>query len=206
MRWAQGLGKHSESIRTWTDSLSHIAQVVALLVGGIWTYRVFVLSEAPSLEARGDISVNLDWQALTSPSDSCLGRFRVVFNNQGKRALDLRQVRVEGWLTDGLPSKPAPREISTETLVARGQKFFDRGYPGSVLIGHYPPGIGRHDMFFWQFQNKAPDKTALFRVTLSTCPKQEQAAAYAWDFICNPKNGGAEPPHQQASPAPPTHS
>jgi hypothetical protein len=175
------LKRHEGSIQTWSASLSHIAQVIALLLAGIWTYRTFYLSENPGLEPRGEASVDLHWDAFQDSNDICLAVLTVRFHNMGKRSIDVRNVRIIGWLSDRLSSVPGPRFIDSHDL-EHGLNFFDQTLPKSHLIDHYPPDADRHEGFVWYFQ-KQPKKFAYFKVELETEPPQAGNAT-AWKDVC----------------------
>ena len=135
MRLLAFLKKHEGSIQTWTDSLSHVAQVIALVLAGFWAYSTFYLTEKPGLEPRGLTEAELRWDPLPDAKDVCLAVFRVTFHNIGKRSINVTHVRIIGWLSDRLSGVAKPRLIEVNDL-EHGESFLDRTFPKATLIGH----------------------------------------------------------------------
>jgi hypothetical protein len=186
------LKAHRESIQIWTDSLSHVFQIVAILAAGIWTYRSFYLTEKPSLEPRGATTSTLAWDKVPYANDTCLGVFEVNFTNSGKRSIEVKGVQIEGWIVDQFPTTQKPRYIDVDEL-ARGGVLFAGGRFKSTLQAHYPPNANKSDTFIWQFR-KQDKKFVLLKVTLQTDPPQDESArsSYSWNDLCGASDSAAE--------------
>jgi hypothetical protein len=125
MSHRQWLANNREQIHSWTDVASHIAQVIALVLAGIWTYKTFFESERPSLEAKPDVASELSWAAAPDPG-FCDAQFKIEFQNNGKQSLDTAAIRVEGWLAEPRePSGGDPTLIDPDYLQKEGTPFFD---------------------------------------------------------------------------------
>jgi len=185
------LANNREQIHSWTDSVSHIVQVIALVLAGFWTYKTFFESERPSLEAKPDISSDLFWIVAPDPS-FCDAGFRVDFLNAGKQSLDTAKVHFEGWLAE-LPEATGsdPRPIDPQYLEHSGKKFFDQWYQGGPLTQHFPPGSSSHDTVNWRFK-RDPKLFVLLRATVDGTAlhgyfrREEHFSKQAsnWEAVC----------------------
>src|ERR1700676_190087 len=86
----------SEAVAKWTSGLVNVAQTIAIVIAGIWTYQKFIKMETPSLQPRPAIITELHW----SPSgqlDSCRANFVVTVRNDGKTLFTVENVLVRIW-------------------------------------------------------------------------------------------------------------
>src|ERR1051325_11739646 len=122
------------------------------MVAGVWTYRTFYLSEAPSLEPRGEVSVDLRLDSVPGARDLCQVSLAVKFDNFGKRTIDVKHAHLTGWLSDYSSADGGARVVDPRDF-EHGAKFADmteKAFPSRSLLGHYPPQpAGRHDVFIW---------------------------------------------------------
>jgi len=178
------LQKNQTEIRNWVDTLSKVAQVFAIVLAGIWTYKTFYESERPGLEPTLTTWATPRWAALPGESGICEGNLDVVVRNPGKRAVDVTGVRIRGWISDRVSMKSATPQLYTSGEVEKGLKFFDESVSSSVLIGHYPPGTEVTDTFVWFFRNEK-NKVALWKVDLQTSkPIRLGTKNYSWAYVC----------------------
>src|SRR6476660_8311872 len=90
------LGDHKDSINTWTDAASHVAVVASLVIGGLWTYRLFVLKEAPALEVNGQLDTDLRWTE-SREKGYCWANLHSDLKNKGISPFRVTNVRISGW-------------------------------------------------------------------------------------------------------------
>ena len=75
-------------IQACTDTLSHIAQILALLIGGFWTYKVFVRTQVPALEYRGSLTSGLIWDE-SAEKDLCWAAVTLDLKNEGVSSFEV---------------------------------------------------------------------------------------------------------------------
>jgi hypothetical protein len=173
------------------DVLSKIAQIFALLLAGVWTYKTFYQSEKPGLELRVNTSNTVTWAALPGDRNTCEATMSITVENTGKEAVDLTSVKIVGWMSDRIGLKSESPMLITRADLAKGEKFFDGFVPAPMLIGHFPPGGSRIDAFVWYFKNQQ-SKVAFWDVTYGTLkPTKFGRNTYFWDYVCR---GLPEPP------------
>jgi len=184
-KWVDYLKTNVNPIQSWTDSLSHIAQILALILAGIWTYKSFWQTDKPSLEPHLTSTADISWNRIPASKGVCEAVLDVTLENIGKRSVDVTQMRIKGWLVD------SPRPVDDKPLfspyddVMKGQQFFDQTFTGGYLIDHYPPGVKVEDSFTWYFKEKQA-KSAFWQVTFTTKETvRYNAAAAIGDFVCN---------------------
>ncbi|MCX6828323.1 MAG: hypothetical protein NT002_03460 [candidate division Zixibacteria bacterium] len=83
--------------KTWTDILTNIAEIAALVIGGIWTYRRFIKKRAPYPKAV----INHDISRVKLSEDKILIHIKTTFNNIGEILIQLRHR--ETWLQQITP-------------------------------------------------------------------------------------------------------
>ena len=177
--------KNHTAIQGWADTISKVAQVLALVLAGIWTYKTFYESEKPGLERRLSTSIARTWAAIPNDRDRCEVTLDVDVENTGKQAVDVTSVTIAGWISDRLPQKSGTPQFFDSRDVEAGQKFFDKSVDSPILVGHFPPGSTRTDAFVWYFKNE-PGKVALWKVKLTTSkPTQFGTSGYLWDYVCS---------------------
>lgn len=177
--------ENERTIGKWTDTASKLAQILALVLAGMWTYRTFYESEAPDLEARLDISSTVIWGDIPTSDDLCEAVVNVRVENPGKRAVDVKAVKVVGFVSDVPKKVDKPQYVSPES-VAHGDQFANESDPVSskTLIGHFPPHSTRNDSFVWYFK-KQPGKIAFWRFAFDTEQKlPSNIGTYNWDYLC----------------------
>jgi hypothetical protein len=182
------------------DTVSKVAQILALLLAGFWTYKTFYESERPGLELRVNAVNSAGWSALPGDRNTCEATLNAMVENTGKRAVDVTSVKIVGWLSDRVALKGKSPTLVTRADLTKGEKFFDESFskesnPSSLLIGHFPPGASRTDSFVWYFNNQQ-NKVAFWELTYGTSkPTQFGSNTYFWDYVCR---GLPEPEGKQA--------
>jgi hypothetical protein len=178
------LKAHEKPIESWTKSLSHIAQVLALILAGIWTYKSFWETERPSLEPHLTSTADIAWNKVPKKG-FCEAVLDVTLENIGKRSVDVTEMRIRGWLIDTpVPAGDDPAFFPYDQ-VQRGHQFFDQTFNSGYLIDHYPPGAKVEDSFTWYFKEKLT-KGAYWQVTFVTKDHiRYNAESAVGDFVCN---------------------
>jgi hypothetical protein len=149
----------SDSLKAWSEVVKNIAQVIAVVIAGLWTVYLFNQQEAPTLELRGTIDSNLTWAKLAN-SDNCEAVMRVTFENKGKSSIDIGEVHVRGWKYRQEKADTVFADyLDLEKVQNEGELFFDKTYNVGgnsakenlplPFIQHYPPGTAYTHNFSW---------------------------------------------------------
>ena len=194
------LKQNEQTIGKWTDTASKFAQILALILAGLWTYRTFYESEAPDLEARLDISSSVVWGEVPGSDGTCEAVVNVKVENTGKRAVDVTGMKVVGFISD-IPKTAEKASYISAASVERGDQFARESdkFLSKPLIGHFPPHASRNDSFVWYFK-KQPAKIASWRFIFDT--KQSLPSnngAYNWDYLCEGPQTISKPNSEAAS-------
>jgi len=86
-----------------TDNLTKWIQVLALGVAAYWAYTRYIRLEAPSVELRADVNIEIKEQKAAFAPDSCFVRADVEVKNSGVTSFDVGQLRAEVWQRPDLP-------------------------------------------------------------------------------------------------------
>lgn len=181
----KSLKKHQDEIHIWTESLSHVAQILALLLAGFWAYKTFGESEKPVLEPHLTARADISWSELPNANDRCQGIVDLSLENIGKRAVDITAFTIDGWITEIPERRDSPSFIDDNDLKKVGTNFFHQTFTSGYLLGHFPPGVNAEDSFTWEFKNQ-PSKVAIWEITFT--PREDtkySAGAFVSDFVCN---------------------
>jgi hypothetical protein len=190
-----------ESAKVWSETFKNIAQIIAIILAGIWTYYTFIRKESPALEARADATSTLHWNAVGGTGE-CEAQFRVDIDNNGAAAFDISKIQVQGWIFDKIKE---PGKIATYLDLAQIQKkgnlIFDTTYSydpkprgsevSAPFVGHYPPGKKFGHSFEWVF-DQANNKWAFFRADFFVNGEERNAKWHtgAWGRVCG--DGGVK--------------
>jgi hypothetical protein len=77
------------------DALKTIVGIVAVLVGGYWTYSKFISTEAPLYEPN--ITVTRSLSAPVRQGEDCIRDFGISVENTGKSVVTITRVVTRGW-------------------------------------------------------------------------------------------------------------
>jgi hypothetical protein len=166
------------------DALSKIAQILALLLAGLWTYKTFYEADRPALEPRLNTSNAVYWAAIPGDHNNCEATLSVTVQNTGRQSVDVTAVEVAGWLSDPISTRGTDPTLIVGADLVRGKKFIDGPVPSKILIGHYPPGTSRTDSFVWYFANEQ-GKVVSWEVDYQTSrPTQFPSNTYFWSYVC----------------------
>jgi hypothetical protein len=145
-------GVSFEKKRQWSEVIKNYCQIGAILLGGWWTYSLFVKKDAPLLEARGNCISELKWFPTASPENLEVV-FAVVLENKGSTSFDISKIRVRGWEFD-FGSSTERLTFFDPAKMQEKDRFLNETYeltPSSSLPfpSHYPPGATMTNSFVW---------------------------------------------------------
>jgi len=135
----------------WVDTINKLIQILAVLIGGIWVWKVFQQTVVPGLEPKIPVDTEIHW-AMVPGTAVCQGRFEVSVKNDGLIPFDVTKVMVTGWIVDLEKAKLIPQDSVTPahldpaiTKPGRADSIepFETGNGDPVeadLKDHYPPG------------------------------------------------------------------
>jgi hypothetical protein len=92
---ASGKEHWQEHLQPWLETAKTIVGILAILVGGYWTYLKFIRTEAPLFEKNARV----EW-SITQPVDQgedCMQSFNVRFINTGKSVFTINKVLTRAW-------------------------------------------------------------------------------------------------------------
>jgi hypothetical protein len=138
-----------------------VAEITALIIGGLWAYSRFFATEAPSLEERGSIESTLAWSQ--EDSDRCMATLGITVKNIGKRPFEIDAVSLNVWLVERPKAWTDISRLDPAQLMSSAPtKHFD--VTDRSILGHYAPDIALHDdyVFLVPFNDQNKDKFALF--------------------------------------------
>jgi hypothetical protein len=178
------LKRNERSIRRWSSSFSNIAQVIALVLVGIWGVTKFVAMEAPGLERHLKTGIDIGWMKIPEVTDRCLAKLTLTLENTCKKTIDITKVDVDGWLS-AVPGKEHPSFVPEDEL-QQGDHFFQGSMPASnYLMGPLAPGAKAETSLLFTLKNDST-KRVFWKATFTTKQKMNYVAwAADWDFDCN---------------------
>jgi hypothetical protein len=153
-------------IWTNTDAITKWIQVFALGVAAYWAYTRFLALEAPSLEMKADVNVEIREKKGPVP-DSCFVMANVEVTNNGLASFDVRKVRMRVWRTE-LPHFEADSLKFVDVNQIESAKPIQdfEPYP-ETFQGHYPQSrdithtitwtFGKHAQQFYVFRADVED-------------------------------------------------
>jgi hypothetical protein len=179
-----------ESIKVWSEIVKNIAEILAILIAGLWTYNLFLREDAPALELRATIDNNLTWTKLAD-NNSCEAVMRVHFENTGTSTFDITKVYVTGWKFRLEKSDQTFAEyFDLEKIKRSGELFFEKTYDvansseESLLqpfVQHYSPGDMYTHNFRWVITSQQDSQVLFFVKLLSDKGNnQESWITYSW--------------------------
>jgi hypothetical protein len=154
----------------WVATINQMVQILAIVIAGFWTWKVFHQTVAPGLEPKTPIDTAIYWAAVPG-TDVCEARFEVSVKNEGQVPFDIDDVKVTGWLVDLEEKNLLPKDSLAPTHL--GPEVTDENDPKSAkpfdtrngdpikadLSDHYPPG--GHTLTSTQYFFKRRPKTVV---------------------------------------------
>ena len=173
-----------ERTKAITEIIKGIAEIIALIVAGLWAFSNFQKTEMPSLESRANSESNMLWFESTDPKH-CVGSFGVKIKNIGKKAIDLDDALLRVWITDqphfdkGI-SYIDPKQLQTEKATYEKSFIFKQDVSG--LLGHFPPDTEGQTDFTFSFEKKS-QKIVLF--SFEADGPEMHIRQRRWSYVCD---------------------
>ncbi|TSA48414.1 MAG: hypothetical protein D4R50_01190 [Actinomycetales bacterium] len=175
----------SEKTKTLSEIIKNVAQVLALIVAGLWAYTQFQETEGSSLEMRGSIESKLSWFAVADPN-YCGGELRVKIKNIGRKSFDLKSATMRVWLVDS-PSFDQTIAYIDPNDFRTGKPIFEKQFSGAKelpLLTRFPPDVESAYDFTFNFKIDKRDKNiALF--SFDGNGSELELHTNMWDYFCD---------------------
>ena len=176
-----------DNFRSWSEVLKNYCQIVAVLVGGWWTYHLFVKKEAPWLEARGSASSEIKWQSISGSDDKQVD-FQLILRNTGTTSFNISKIRVRGWEFDMAGLTEKIRFFDVDKIKTQ-EPFFDKTYkldPSSSIPfpSHYPPEASGYNSFTWILKPDCTKRLYLVAEVYQAGKKTPNWSAASWAQEC----------------------
>lgn len=195
MKILKWMDQNQQDLNTWTDTITKVAQVVAVVLAGIWTLHVFGTTEKPSLEFSGTSAIDLHWYAGSQDS-TCKVVVGISMKNDGRTAFTVEQMWVRAWYfhlsqVRAIPTAGQPSLVDNAAILSQTPVFnasYTAAQPLMTLVTHYPPGRQIRDELVFEVLRE-PEQMVLFKVDVRTANFSEQSqfvpSAWASDKICD---------------------
>jgi hypothetical protein len=182
-----------ENAKVWSEIIKNIFQVLAIFVGAIWTYNLFIRKEAPTLEPKATAISTFGWKEVEN-SDDCEATFRVGLTNIGTTPFDVTEVRIRGWKFQRDKLGEFASYLDIHEIQDEAELFFDKTYAEDAsyedsfmppfYIEHYPPEHNYTHTFSWII---TPDTEywILFYIQFSaeSNGKEYEWRSYSWSQV-----------------------
>jgi hypothetical protein len=174
------------TLKDWSETAKNLAQIVALAVGGYWTYTVYVHKDAPSLQTHATTGGGFEWS--TVDAESCMGTFYVNLKNDGQTDFNVDRVRLRLWEFENPKALGAIAFVDLNSIQS-GRPLFERVYKEGIFVRHFPPNYGRNDSYSWIFKRKQ-DSNVIVSMEFFTNANSDSAEwlQYYSGRLCNVKN------------------
>jgi hypothetical protein len=193
--------------------------MVAVLVGGYWTYLKFIRTEAPLFER----TTKVNWY-LSDPVDEpegCSRYFNVYFMNSGKSVLSVTKVLTRGWKFYFRPDNTKfAKLLDTDEIETQDQPVFEKQFPDPKFekpkgkppwyallrrywrdeeksrwypfLGTYRPGEEYSHTFVLLFK-KEQDAWIFLKTEIFIEGETKPKVVGGWGAVCGPKAGMVPP-------------
>ena len=173
-----------EKSKAITEIIKSIAEIIALIIAGLWAYSHFQETEKPSLESRVHSESVMGWFKLPSPN-YCLGSFGVSFKNIGKQAIDFNSATLRVWIMEQPPQGKIITYLDPAYFLSE-KPTFERSFGIDIdkvgLLGHFPPDTESQTDFTFSFE-KQTSKVALF--SFESNGQGVKIRERRWSYICD---------------------
>lgn len=177
------LKRHERALQHWSHFARNCAEIIALVLVGLWSLEKFKEMDEPGLKPRLSADMEIAWTEVPQEPDMCEAKVTLKLENSSKQRITITTMRMNGWLS-AIPGQDHPPFISEEEL-RQGEYFFHRTLPNTYLLGPLSPGAKVDDEFLFQFK-KDPPRRVFWEATFKTDPNLDQDPLAAdWDFVCN---------------------
>jgi hypothetical protein len=182
-----------QSKKDLSEVIKNYAQIVAVVIAGIWTQHVFSQKESPNLEPRGSAHSEIKWIKENGPSEFTV-LFNVTLENIGVTPFNISKIQVRGWEFSS-DTKDGNFTYYDYERITSAPPFFDRIYQtkATTLVPfpiHYSSGASFTNAFAWLLKIRDEDceKFVLFRADFYKEENEVGPAwtTYSWDQKCTP--------------------
>lgn len=170
-----------ERLQAWTEIAKSVAQIIALVVAGMWAYAKFIRTEAPLHTPKGITNAELEWSP-TSDTSTCRADFTLHLENVGTQPFRVISVRVSVWIFDVGGAHNQTLRLVDESAIMRSPPTFQQNFDNTALCRTYAPKTISFQMFSW-FVQKEPHKAAFFKAAFISEPDL-QLEEYRWGTLC----------------------
>jgi hypothetical protein len=115
------------------EALWKITQIAAVLVGGYWTWLVFIRTEAPLLEVNSRVDRSLS--APVPHADGCLRTLWMNLVNTGKSAFTVEKAVTRGWKFSMHREDRAFAELMDLERIEAQDPLFTKEFPDPATQG-----------------------------------------------------------------------
>lgn len=175
--------------KQWSELLKNIAEIAALIIAGVWAYSKYKEIDAPSLQERSDVQVEVSWDTMPD-SAFCLVDFRVRVRNISGSPFDIDSVRAMVALAE--TSKLNPARDTVVPAFGAPPRTLDSWVSKTIsLVSRYGPAEERTEDYIYAVR-RLPATRIIFDATLfwSSMDDEERGERYRMvsDEICGDLN------------------
>jgi len=171
------------------DVIRSLVEILAICIGGYWTYTTFIRTEEPGLRHNLRMDSVLSWDEIGMGSP-CLANLSLDLENKSKSVLVVSKVRRRAWFV------PRPERFKgiayfDPLLIQLGDPDDDETYTDGPFVQTYAPGASAHYSLTWFVENK-PDTYSLFRFEVFENEHDEEPSDfhYDWGSTCGSDHTG----------------
>jgi hypothetical protein len=137
-----GDAEQEKSKWVYLDRAKAVAEIFAIIIGGLWAVKLYKETDVPAQEKRPSIQGDLKW--TNKSHDSCLAEYTVTFKNVGKTDIDLALPTLTVWIAYQLDemTKSKPVEYFDPQKVMGSEHILQRPLTEDEFAFHYPPDVG----------------------------------------------------------------
>lgn len=173
-----------EKFKGIIETVKSIAEIMALIVAGLWAFSNYQEAEKPSLEHRASSESSMLWFKSVDKKH-CLGSFGVKIKNIGKKAINLDKAVLRVWIVGQPPLERNltylnPEQFNVDKPIF--EKSFNYGADKLGLLGHFPPDTDGQTDFTFDFE-KNGQNIALF--SFEAFGGNIDIRERRWSYICD---------------------
>jgi len=166
--------------------------IIAVVVGGYWTYSKFIYTEAPLHETNAEVT-----RELTAPVErpgGCSRSFIVGLKNTGKPVLTVRKVETRVWKFHMPTEKDAFADlVDLDKITAGSKPVFEKRFPDPAFAGEarWYPFLGKrrpNESYTHEFQfffRKEPEAWIYVLVEIFLEGEENPKIAGVWSPVCS---------------------
>jgi hypothetical protein len=189
-----GFGAKRQNWRQWwlvSDISKNWAQVLGLIVAGVWVSFTFALQTCPAREKQLASESKLTWLPGPTP-DTCIANLYVKVTNISTRSVYVRRVEAQIWnYKVSVPQSVNPTYIDSITNPKDPQQYlFQHTFTGRTapLVDELSPKGSVDNDFQWVFRRPAVRSWVSIELQMfeDTAGKRRVWDLYENDIVCPP--------------------